>query len=191
MTTATFRPVVVGRHRHGHRARVAAPGFGLVRTVARAVINVILALAAITAVSGAVYVAVERIGFAPVLSPSMVPTFNPGDLIVTKSEPAADIRVGQVLSLPIPGEKPATCTGSSPSATRTACRSSAPRAMPTPPPNRSSSASPPRPSRSSSTSSRAYDRIALILRGGIWRIAALVAIGVGVLISAKRWLLDR
>jgi signal peptidase len=46
----------------------------------------------------------EHIGFQPVLSPSMVPAFRPGDLIITKSEPAAAVKIGQVVALPIPGE---------------------------------------------------------------------------------------
>jgi signal peptidase I len=46
----------------------------------------------------------EHIGFQPVLSPSMVPTFRPGDLIITKAEPASAVKVGQIVALPIPNE---------------------------------------------------------------------------------------
>jgi signal peptidase len=46
----------------------------------------------------------DHIGFQPVLSPSMVPAFRPGDLIITKAEPASSVKVGQVVALPIPGE---------------------------------------------------------------------------------------
>jgi signal peptidase I len=45
----------------------------------------------------------DHLGFAPVLSPSMEPAFRPGDLVITRPEPAADIAVGQVLALPVPG----------------------------------------------------------------------------------------
>ncbi|MGN6475546.1 MAG: signal peptidase I [Mycobacteriales bacterium] len=45
----------------------------------------------------------QHLGFAPVLSPSMEPAFHPGDLVITKPEPASDITVGQVVALPIPG----------------------------------------------------------------------------------------
>lgn len=51
-----------------------------------------------------VIVMTQHIGFAPVLSPSMVPTFHPGDLVITKPEPAKDIKVGQIVALPVPAE---------------------------------------------------------------------------------------
>jgi signal peptidase I len=44
----------------------------------------------------------QHLGFAPVLSPSMEPTFHPGDLVITKPEPATAIKVGQVIALPVP-----------------------------------------------------------------------------------------
>ncbi len=49
-----------------------------------------------------VTVMTQHLAFAPVLSPSMEPTFQPGDLVVTKPEPARDIKVGQILALPVP-----------------------------------------------------------------------------------------
>ena len=39
---------------------------------------------------------------ATVLSGSMRPTFNPGDLIVVRPEPLRDVRVGQVISYSVP-----------------------------------------------------------------------------------------
>jgi signal peptidase I len=62
----------------------------------------LLALAAVAAVAGAAVVVIERVGFAPVLSPSMRPAFAPGDLLITRAEPARDVRVGQVVALPVP-----------------------------------------------------------------------------------------
>ncbi len=64
--------------------------------------HVVLAVAAIAALCGAGAVVVYRLGFSPVLSPSMVPTFAAGDLIVTSPRPSSDIAVGDVLVLPIP-----------------------------------------------------------------------------------------
>ncbi len=42
------------------------------------------------------------LGLDTVLSPSMEPTFGPGDLLITRAMPAAEIAVGDVLILPIP-----------------------------------------------------------------------------------------
>jgi signal peptidase len=100
MTTATLAPPpspvatlpVEPEHRSiGHRLWRFATG---------------LALIAITAgsIAGMVLVIHDRVGFSPVLSPSMVPAFSPGDLIITRSEPATAMRVGQIVALPIPGE---------------------------------------------------------------------------------------
>jgi len=32
----------------------------------------------------------------------MEPTFHPGDLVITKPEPARDVKVGQIVALPVP-----------------------------------------------------------------------------------------
>jgi signal peptidase I len=56
----------------------------------------------IASVAAAITVTTQHLGFAPVLSPSMEPGLHPGDLIITKPEPAADVRVGQVVALPVP-----------------------------------------------------------------------------------------
>jgi signal peptidase len=58
-------------------------------------------LGSLTAMVG---VMTQHLGFAPVLSPSMEPKLHPGDLVVTKPEPAAEIKVGQVVALPVPAE---------------------------------------------------------------------------------------
>jgi signal peptidase I len=84
--------------------RTAAPqrrGWGP-RRVLRLLLNVVLALVAGAAVTGAAVVVVQRLGFAPVLSPSMVPAFAPGDMLVTKPLPAADVAVGDVIVMPLP-----------------------------------------------------------------------------------------
>jgi signal peptidase len=74
----------------------------LVRAAFRFVGSLLLAVFSIGAILGAVYVGVERIAFAPVLSPSMTPAFGPGDLVLTRPQPVADVRVGQILVLPMP-----------------------------------------------------------------------------------------
>lgn len=83
------RPARSGRSWRAHR-------------VARAVSGAALAIAAIAAVTGAILVVTLRLSFAPVLSPSMEPAFGPGDLLITRAMGAADIKVGQVLVLPVP-----------------------------------------------------------------------------------------
>jgi signal peptidase len=56
----------------------------------------------VASVTAMVTVMTQHLGFAPVLSPSMEPTFHPGDLVITKPEPATDIKVGQIVALPVP-----------------------------------------------------------------------------------------
>ncbi|MET9224560.1 signal peptidase I [Lentzea sp. NPDC003310] len=70
--------------------------------------GVLLAALAVAAVAGALVVVLARVGFSPVLSPSMEPAFAPGDLLVTRAVPVADLRVGDVVVLPrpdVPGER--------------------------------------------------------------------------------------
>jgi len=69
----------------------------------RLVTGMLLIVVTVTSVVGMIFVIHDRVGFSPVLSPSMVPTFAPGDLIITRSEPATSMRVGQIVALPIPG----------------------------------------------------------------------------------------
>src|SRR4051812_22542876 len=97
--------VPVSHNRPLHRRA----GFGertdsaeVMRSIGRGIAAVLLALTAVISVAGTVTVIVERLGFAPVLSPSMVPAFAPGDLVVTRPKASTDIKIGDVLSLPIP-----------------------------------------------------------------------------------------
>jgi signal peptidase I len=74
----------------------------------RLVSGVFLVVLTAGSLAGMVTVIHDRIGFSPVLSPSMVPTFGPGDLIITKPELATDIKVGQIIALPVlhaPGQR--------------------------------------------------------------------------------------
>lgn len=64
--------------------------------------HVLLAVVAVAAVAGAVLVVVLKLGFSPVLSASMSPSFEAGDLIITQPLAAADIAVGDVVVLPVP-----------------------------------------------------------------------------------------
>ena len=69
-------------------------------------IHVLSTVLAVGAVSVLVVVAAgPRFGLyriETVLSGSMQPTLNPGDLIVVTPEPASDVKVGQVISYQIP-----------------------------------------------------------------------------------------
>ncbi|MFD9698751.1 signal peptidase I [Lentzea sp. NPDC059081] len=78
------------------------------KPVRRVVSGVLLAALAVAAVAGAAVVVLARIGFSPVLSPSMEPGFAPGDLLVTRAVPVAELAVGDVVVLPrpdAPGER--------------------------------------------------------------------------------------
>lgn len=86
-----------GRHRKARRIRPV-----------RLLTGLLLGVLAVGAVTMAALVLLLHIGFAPVLSPSMQPAFAPGDLLLTRTEPAADIHVGDVVVLPrpdAPGER--------------------------------------------------------------------------------------
>lgn len=95
MTLTAPAPAPVARHAAPKAQRRA------LRPV-RFVGHLLLAVAAVAALLGAGTVVVQKLGFAPVLSPSMVPTFAPGDLLITKPQPAQDIEVGDVVVLPLP-----------------------------------------------------------------------------------------
>lgn len=74
----------------------------------RVLSGLLLATAALGAVGAAVLVVLLHVGFAPVLSPSMEPSFAAGDLLVTRSVPTAEVGVGDVVVLPrpdAPGER--------------------------------------------------------------------------------------
>lgn len=92
MTTATITPparsIARGRHRR--------------RSIARPVRIVLGTLVSLAALTGAVLVVVLGLGFSPVLSPSMSPTFDAGDLVITKAVPASEVKVGDVVVLPRP-----------------------------------------------------------------------------------------
>lgn len=76
-------------------------GFGP-RRVLRVLTSALLAVAAVAALCGAGVVLVQRLGFSPVLSPSMLPAFGPGDMLVTRPLATQDIAVGDVVVLPLP-----------------------------------------------------------------------------------------
>jgi signal peptidase I len=96
--TASFDTALLATHE-----QEAAP-----RSRAARIWNVIDAVVWIGAVVGAVVIAilVQVGGFqvTRVLSPSMVPTFTPGDLVVVRTVDAMDLNVGDVPMLPDPDE---------------------------------------------------------------------------------------
>lgn len=69
----------------------------------RALSGILLAAVTLACVTAAVLVVVLRIGFSPVLSESMEPHFGPGDLVLTRPLTASEVKVGDVIILPIPG----------------------------------------------------------------------------------------
>lgn len=77
---------------------------GALQRVWRVVTGLLLIAAVVASVTVMVTVMTQHLGFAPVLSPSMEPTFHPGDLVITKPEAATDIKIGQVVALPVPNE---------------------------------------------------------------------------------------
>ncbi|WP_440899022.1 signal peptidase I, partial [Actinosynnema sp.] len=72
------------------------------RKALRVLGGVLLFLVATAAVAAAVAVVILKIGFAPVLTPSMKPVLNPGDLLVTRATPVSQLKVGDVVVLPRP-----------------------------------------------------------------------------------------
>jgi signal peptidase I len=97
MSTATLAPpaatdleVIAARPTGGQRAWRFVTGLMLIAGMLGSIVAM-------------VFVIHDHVGFSPVLSPSMQPAFGPGDLIVTRSEPATAMKVGQVVALPIPG----------------------------------------------------------------------------------------
>lgn len=72
------------------------------RNPLRVLLHGLLAVAAVLSVLGAGVVVWQRLGFSPVLTSSMVPTYDPGDLLVTRPTESGSIAVGQVLVLPLP-----------------------------------------------------------------------------------------
>lgn len=66
--------------------------------------NILLISATILAVVGALSLTVLRIGFTPVLSNSMSPTFSAGEIVVTRPELKSQLEVGDVVVLPLPDD---------------------------------------------------------------------------------------
>jgi signal peptidase len=185
-------PTIAGRHRPTEAGRRGVAPLSIVRTALRWVINVLLIVLMVGSVALAVFIGVERVGFSPVLSPSMAPTFAPGDLILTKPEAATDVRVGQVVVLPVPGEPgqryvhriikveyekglPVVRTKGDANSAAEDYRlritsDTVPLVVHTVP---------------------HLGRLAVLLRGGIWRLIAICVIGGLLLLSVKRALLDR
>lgn len=192
--TPSFEPEAADRGRHRSPADVArgiAP-LSILRRSARLVLNIVLGVVMVASIAFAAFVGIERVGFAPVLSPSMVPTFGPGDLVLTKQEPVADIEVGQILVLPVPNEpgqryvhrvievrhdhgqvvvRTKGDANPAPEAYRLRLTSATVPHVIGSVPN--------------------AGRLALLLRGGIWRIVLLVVIAGFALVAIKRALLDR
>jgi signal peptidase I len=65
-------------------------------------------LGALVVVSGALYIRLADIHLQPVLSGSMRPTIQPGDLAVTRGTPLASIAAGDVIAFYPPGSTEAT-----------------------------------------------------------------------------------
>lgn len=74
------------------------------RTALQRAADLGLAVTAIVAVGVAVAVIALRVGFAPVLSNSMSPTYAAGDVVITMSRDTHDVRVGDVVVLPYPDD---------------------------------------------------------------------------------------
>lgn len=96
MTVVTDSPAPDLARAAGRRARHRR------RTPLQLLLHVVLALAAVLSVAGAAVVVVERLGFSPVLTSSMLPTYAPGTLLVTHPVATSSLRVGQVYVLPLP-----------------------------------------------------------------------------------------
>ena len=75
---------------------------GVLHRLWRIVTGLLLIATALASVAAMVTVMSQHLGFAPVLSPSMEPAFHPGDLVITKPEPVKDVKIGQVIALPVP-----------------------------------------------------------------------------------------
>jgi signal peptidase I len=72
------------------------------RRIRRVLSGILLATVTLACVTAAVLVVVLRVGFSPVLSESMEPQFGPGDLVLTRPLAASEVKVGDVIILPIP-----------------------------------------------------------------------------------------
>ncbi|AXX29601.1 signal peptidase I [Actinosynnema pretiosum subsp. pretiosum] len=100
---ATAAPTATAPTATEPTATAPATGSGRRRHKALRVLGgVLLFLIATAAVAAAVAVVILKIGFAPVLTPSMKPVYNPGDLLITRATPVSEIKIGDVVVLPRP-----------------------------------------------------------------------------------------
>lgn len=103
---ARFPRLVKLRHRLGERVRQPARrrprDERRLKRHSRLLLDVALGLLALTAVTAAVLGLVAQLSFTRVASGSMEPWAQRGDLLVLRPEPAAEVRPGQVLALPMP-----------------------------------------------------------------------------------------
>ncbi|MCW2603606.1 MAG: peptidase signal peptidase [Pseudonocardiales bacterium] len=194
MSSLTAAPQLgTGRHRDATDggARRIAP-LSVLRQLGRVAANVALGRAAVVSGGRAVRIGVGHVGFSPVLSPSMTPTFGPGDLILTRAEPAAKIEVGQILVLPepnAPGQRyvhrvmAVTVEDGQPVVQTKGDANSAPESFKL----RVTSDTVP----VVVGSVPHAGRLALLLHGGILRALVIGLIGCCLLVGVKRALLDR
>lgn len=64
--------------------------------------NVALVVVAVGSVTAAILVSTLSLGFSPVLSNSMTPSFQAGEVVITQPEKRTQLRVGDVVILPLP-----------------------------------------------------------------------------------------
>ena len=64
--------------------------------------NVALVVVAVGSVTAAILVSTLSLGFSPVLSNSMTPSFHAGEVVITQPEKRTQLRVGDVVILPLP-----------------------------------------------------------------------------------------
>lgn len=180
-----------GRHRRSGAARGIA-FWAVARQVVRAITGLLLTVAALGSIALTIVIALGHIGFSPVLSPSMRPSFAPGDLVITKPEPAADVRVGQVVMLPVPGERGERYVHR---VIEVGYQKGLPVVR-----TKGDANSVPENFRLTITSRTVpvvvhtvphMGKLAILLRGGAWRIAAIIVVGALLMVGLKRALLDR
>lgn len=191
MTAIAAPTLDTGRHRQAERRRGIAP-ISVARRIGRAVVGLVLTVAALGSIVLAIVVGVQHLGFSPVLSPSMRPSFAPGDLVVTKPIAAADLQVGDVAVLPIPGESgqryvhriiKITYQNGAPVVRTKGDANAAPESYNL--------------RITSKTVPLVVDtvphmgRFALLLHGGIWRVVGIALVAFLLLVAVKRALLDR
>lgn len=91
MTTASTASTAPARDR-------LRPRFGARRVLT----GTFIGLTALVAIASAAAAVLLQIAFLPVLSPSMSPMLEAGDLAITRMQPASEIKVGDVVVLPRP-----------------------------------------------------------------------------------------